>query len=468
MAEMELTDSTRPFRELHGDYVENAGQQISLREYLDYFEPLGSALARLPDGTGGPFVHHFTDSGGRTISSLGWVVSAKSKRFGGWKLWGMWSDRPMPAVAMPVFWSVLSDPARVSDWVGRANEDAERLLDPERGAEVLGELKPARLRDAAFREYLKAQLSRAYAVPLPHRHPIEIELTPKMLDLLPWLYLFGPVDPASARLQPNRFNGAGYQYILSDELPAVQDTEIAPAVESMVDAAAKSVASGWRMATELRARRERPRTKPMKPRERSDMRSAPSTTQPSSRTEKPAKPVQMAWGDVAALWKPLYHVAVLLLLGWIGWNVNLIRKAAVVKPPAPVTTEETTSTSAQEETTTTVAPVYEPDLSSTRVRRVAAALGARPPRGIRVSDALINEIRTGGTDAADKLARVAVEGFLRRNRCFQGTETIDGKFSTAEQRAIRNCATLQDERLMKDRTDPDPARAIAWLEELTK
>ena len=203
------------FRELHGDYVENTGQQISLREYLDYFEPLGSALARLPDGTGGPFVHHFTDSGGRAIGALGWVVSAKSKRFGGWTLWGTWTDRAMPAVALPLFWPVLADPARVSDWVARANDDAELLLDSERWEELLGELKTVRLRDAPFREYLKAALARAYAVPLPHRHPIEIELTPRMLDLLPWLWLLGPVDPATARLQPNRFNGAGYQYILA-------------------------------------------------------------------------------------------------------------------------------------------------------------------------------------------------------------------------------------------------------------
>jgi len=84
------------FHELHGDYVANTGQTINLREYLDYFEPLGSALSRLPDGSGGPFVHQFTDSGGRTIGSIGWVVSAASKRFGAWTLWGMWTDRPIP------------------------------------------------------------------------------------------------------------------------------------------------------------------------------------------------------------------------------------------------------------------------------------------------------------------------------------------------------------------------------------
>ena len=432
------------FHELHGDYVENAGQQINLREYLDYFEPLGSALARLPDGTGGPFVHHFTDSGGRTISALGWVVSAKSKRFGGWKLWGTWTDGPMPPVAIPLFWPVLSDPGRVSEWVGRANDDAERLLDGEQWTRLLGELKTNRLRDASFREYLKAELARAYAVPLPHRHPLEIDLTPKMVDLLPWIFLLGPVDPSAARLQPNRFNGAGYQYILSDELPVMSDAEIPPAIDSMVDAAAKNVGSGWRMANELRARRERPGAKPMKPRERKDMRSAPSSPAPST------KPVRVPWNEIALFLDVAWKSAALLLLAWIAWNVNVIRKAAVAPPPVTQT--------AVEETTTTVAPVYEPDLSPARLRRIAAALAARPPRGIRVSNSLANDI------TAEKLARVSVEVFLRRNGCLPGTEAVDGKVSTAEQLAIRNCALRQDERLMKDRTDPDAARAIEWLE----
>ena len=429
------------FRELHGDYVENAGQQISLREYLDYFEPLGSALARLPDGTGGPFVHHFTDGGGRTISALGWVVSAKSKRFGGWKLWGTWTDGPMPPVAIPLFWPVLSDPARVSDWVGRANEDSDRLLDGERWTEVLSGLKTTRLRDASFREYLKAELSRAYAVPLPHRAPIEIELTPKMLDLLPWIFLLGPVDPSVARLQPNRFNGPGYQYILSDDVPDAPDTAIAAEIEKVVDAAAKSVVSGWRLARELRARRERPQTKAMRPRERNEMRSAPSAPAPSRRA------VRVPWNEIAISLDAVWKIVVVVLLAWIAWNVHVIRKAT--SPPARAAVSPTLD----------VAPVYEPDLSPEGLRSIATRLASRPPRGVRVSDTLA----TGVT--AEKLSRAAVEVFLRRNGCLETTESVDGKFSTAEERAIRNCATLQDEGLMKDRTDPDPPRAIAWLEE---
>ena len=446
------------FRELHGDYVENAGQQLSLREYLDYFEPLGSALARLPDGSGGPFVHHFTDGGGRTISALGWVVSAKSKRFGGWKLWGAWTDQPLPAVALPLFWSVLSDPARTPDWIARANDDAELLLDRQRWSESLDALKPMRLRESAFREYLKAELARAYAVPLPHRHPIEIELTPQMLDLLPWIYILGPVDPGVARLQPNRFNGAGYQYILSDELPSLSDADIPREIESIVDAAAKSPGSGLRLANEFRARRERPpRTakpvKPVKPRERTEMRTSPPPPSP------PPTPVARSpRNEVFALVDLVWKIAVLLLLAWIGWNVHSMRKGSqpqAVPPAATATTEEPA-------TTETVAPVYEDDLSQTRVRRVAAALQANPPRNIRVSSAVLADV------TASELAHVAVEIFMRRNRCFTGTEAIDGKFSAAELRATRNCTSLQNEKLMKDRTEPDAARAIAWLEQTVR
>ena len=450
------------FRELQGDYVENAGQQINLREYLDYFEPLGSALARLPDGAGGPFIHHFKDGGGRTISALGWVVSAKSKRFGGWKLWGTWTDRAMPPVALPLFWSVLADPARVGDWIERANDDADRLLDADRWSEVLGDLKTNRLRDPAFREILKAELARAYAMPLPHRHPIEIDLTPKTLDLLPWIYLLGPVDPASARLQPNRFSGAGYQYILTDDVPPMSDAEIPREIDSIVDAAAKSIASGWQLANELRARRERPptrtkpATKPIRPRERNDMRSQPSTPSTSSTTSTTRPPTRLPWSEVLTIVDVAWKLAVLILLAWIAWNVNLIRKGAA-KPADPVTSTQETSSS--ETTTETVAPVYEPDLSSTRIRRIASALNTRAPRGIRVTAGTLTDVN------ADELARIAVEVFLRRNACHATTESVDGKLSAAEQRSIRNCALLQDQGLMKDRTEPDNARAIQWLED---
>ena len=40
------------FHPLRGDYVEKKGQVLNLSEYLDYFEPLGSALSRQPDGAG--------------------------------------------------------------------------------------------------------------------------------------------------------------------------------------------------------------------------------------------------------------------------------------------------------------------------------------------------------------------------------------------------------------------------------
>src|SRR5687767_7497105 len=95
------------FHELRGDYVENVGQVVAPREYLDYLEPLGSALSRRPDGVGGPFVYQFRGSGGRVVGAMGWVVSAAAKRYGGWNLWGVWTDGPIPALALPLCWPDL-------------------------------------------------------------------------------------------------------------------------------------------------------------------------------------------------------------------------------------------------------------------------------------------------------------------------------------------------------------------------
>ncbi|HEV7237668.1 MAG TPA: hypothetical protein VGQ36_00385 [Thermoanaerobaculia bacterium] len=460
MAETDPSDDAGPFRELHGEYVENAGQVLNLREYLDYFEPLGSALSRLPNGTGGPFLHHFTDSGGRTVGSLGWVVSAAAKRFGGWKLWGMWSNRTMPAVALPLFWPELSDPEQVSDWVGRANEDSARLLSSDRWPELLDEVTTTRLHESAFRDLLKAELERAYAVPPPHRHPIEVELTSWTLDLLPWLYLLGPVDPAAAQLQPNRFNGAGYQYILSDHVPPRADAEVRREIETMVDSAATDALAGWRMANELRVRRGRPkRVESHSPRR--EKRPVEVNDMGSQQKPKRVALWRSMWSEAVSLagavGKPLYRFAVLGLLAWIAINVHLIRKATVPQPPAA----STTTTSPNDPSP---APVFEAELTPERTRRIGAALASRPPRNIRVSDAVLSDIARGDTDASAKLSRVAIEIFLRTNGCFARTETVDGKFSTAEARAIRNCATLQDERLMTSGIEPDPSRAIEWLE----
>jgi hypothetical protein len=442
------------FHELHGDYVANAGQTINLREYLDYFEPLGSALSRLPDGTGGPFVHRFTDSGGRTIGSIGWVVSAASKRFGAWTLWGMWTDRAIPAVALPLFWSALADPSRTAELVRRANKDAERLVVPARWPDLLDEVKTLPLRDDALRESLRTELERAWAVPPPHQHSLEVELTPRTLDLLPFLYILGPVDPVAAQIQPSRFNGAGYQYILDEHhAPAPSGAALAFDVEELVDTAASDVVAGWRMASELRARRNRPKTakQPLPRTQPAETNEMPKTTR------KP--PITPAWrslvNDADAIWKPLYSIAMLALVAWIAFNVNLIRKATTAETPAAAVVSATAEPQPS--------PVPEDDVLPTRIPRLAAALSTQPLRGIRVGEAVLTDITQGGADADDKLGRVAIEIFLRRNACFPRTEAADGRFSTAEQRAIRTCAVLQNERLMSG-LQPDTARALDWLE----
>jgi hypothetical protein len=420
------------FHELRGDYVEKEGQQINLPGYLDYFEPLGSALSRLPDGSGGPFVYQFTAGGGRTIGSMGWVVSAASKRFGGWKLWGMWSERPIPAIALPLFWPALSDPSRVGEIVDRANGDAERLFDRGEWRKLAAKIDPARLRDRSFRELLKAELSRAHAA---QKQPIEVELSPQLLDLLPWLYVLGPVDPTKAQIQPSRFNGAGYQYIVGDWEP--RGTEVSRDVEAIVDAAASDVGRGWAMANELRASRSRPKPKP-KPK----TVPPPRTFEEEDSEMPPRKPPL----DVPALLTRVFQAAVLALLVWIALEVRVIRKNTVPRPepvePAP-------------------APISSPPPAAedpnARIRELARALKARPPQGIRLAAAAV-------IDDDETLSRAAVEIALRRNGCVSRAEAIDGKISAAEQRAIRACTALRTERLVGSTGQIDAARAIAWLE----
>ncbi|HEX9984470.1 MAG TPA: hypothetical protein VGF69_14510 [Thermoanaerobaculia bacterium] len=490
-------DAGAPFRELRGDYVENTGQVINLREYLDYFEPLGSALSRQPDATGGPFIHHFTPGGGRTIGSLGWVVSAASKRFGGWKLWGLWSGRTIPAIALPLYWPLLSDPSRVSELVDRANDDARLLLEPRRWPELFKKMPAKRLRDDEFRDSLKAELARAWAVPLPHRHPIEVELTPGTLELLPWLYLLGPVDPATAQLQPSRFNGPGYQYFLGEQhLPLHGDAKIPAEIDNLVDEAESNVLSASETAKELRERRGRPkrpepppsRTPKRRstshsddfPRETTTMPSGSSTT-PPSRARAATKPKPSAeapvWADetpslAQTIWTPIWQVAVLALLAWIAWNVHLMRKATVASPgDAPAVSSTASSSDIEPEPDAGAAPVTEtttrepePDLSRARLRRITTALAAKPPRGVRLSTATLDDIARGGTGAPDKLARVAIEVFLRRNGCLTTTDPIDARLTTTESRAIPRCRALEEAALMATATEPNTAKAINWLE----
>ncbi|MEA2465821.1 MAG: hypothetical protein QOJ98_3568 [Acidobacteriota bacterium] len=427
------------FRELRGDYVENAGQVVTPREYLDYLEPLGSALSRRPDGAGGPFVFQFRGSGGRVIGAMGWVVSAASKRYGGWNLWGVWTDGPIPALAFPLCWPELPDAQQLPALVRRANDDAEALQRRDAWPELLDAMPALRLHEEEFRTALKVELSRLYRSPYPDVRPIEIELEPAMLDLLPWLYLLGPVEPGTAQLLPSRFNGPGYQYIFTDAAPA--DVDVPDEIDNMVDTTAGDVLQGFRMAAALRERRARPRQKAIvsKPKPRSSESLEMRTTSTAQR--RPKSPATQAPPDdmVPTVLRAVRDVIIIALLSWIGFNVHQLRKSMTATVPAPVATA-----------TTEPEPVVP---AQTREERIAEALVARPPQGIRVEGS-----------ATRDLPRAAVELFLRRNNCFARTEPVDGKFSTAEQRAIRTCTALTTQRLMRSGVEPHPERTLDWLE----
>ena len=151
-------NGTPLFRELRGEYVDGAGQVVNLREYLDYFEPLGTALSRLPDGAGGPFLYQFSGGGGRLIGAMGWVVNASAKRYGAWKLWGLWANRPIPPLTLALLWPELPDSGRLSDLIDRANRHADRLL----RRDAFDEINTTRLHDERFRTLLKAHLTLAW------------------------------------------------------------------------------------------------------------------------------------------------------------------------------------------------------------------------------------------------------------------------------------------------------------------
>jgi hypothetical protein len=430
------------FRELRGDYVENTGQVVTPREYLDYLEPLGSALSRRPEGEGGPFVYQFKDSGGRVVGAMGWVVSAAAKRYGGWKLWGVWTDGPIPALALPLCWPELPDAQQLPALVRRANDDAEALQRRDSWPELLDGMPALRLHEDEFRTALKIELTRLYRIPYPDTRPMEVEVDPSMLDLLPWIYLLGPVEPGTAQLQPSRFNGAGYQYILSSSPPA--DGQILDAIDTMVDSAAGDVLQGFRMAAALRERRARPRTSKPKPRpsENLDMRTAPSP--PPSRRPKPAEAPPRSAPIETAL-RAVRDVIVIALLAWIGFEVHQLRR--VMTPAAAVATAAESQPTVSEPEPQPAAPTL------TREQRLAEALFAHPPQGIRVEAA-----------ATKDLPRAAIEIFLRRNACFARSEPVDGRFSTAEQKAIRNCSALTTQRLMRSGVEPHTERTLDWLE----
>ncbi len=438
-------DGTPLFRELRGEYVDGAGQVVNLREYLDFFEPLGTALTRLPDGTGGPFLYQFSGGGGRVIGALGWVVNASAKRYGAWKLWGLWADRPIPPLTLSLLWPELSDARNLPDLIERANGYADRLL---RRTDVLDEIQTRPLHDEPFRALLKAHITRAWRTRDRRERPIEVEVGDSTLDLLPWLHLLGPVDPELAQLQPNRFNGVGYQYILTTGAPAVPDDKIPKEVDAMVDAAAGDVLEAWERSVALRERGSRPRPRAVERRpqpETSEMRTSPS---PSS-SRKPAPKL-----EIAHMWRVLRDVIIIGLLAWIGLNLHLIRKSATAAAPAA----EVTTTTAEETTTSEPPPTPTP----TRAQRIARALSANPPRNIQIAPAVLNN------PSEEVLARAAIEIFLRRNACHARTEVVDGRFSTAEQRSIRNCAILTRERLMTTDLQPHSERALAWLEKLAQ
>lgn len=455
--------TTPRFHELRGDYVDGAGQVIAPREFLDYFEPLGSALSRLPDGVGGPFVHQFRLSN-RVVGALGWVVSAASKRFGGWNLWGVWTDGPIPPLALPLFWRDLSDRGRSADVLESANRQAGPLIRRASWPKILDRLDATPLHDEAFRTALKVNLSRLYRAKHHDDAPTEIDIDPAMLDLLPWIYLLGPVDPARALLKPSRFNGAGYQYILAEG--AKVEGGIDAVIDELVDATANDVLQGFKTATALRQERTRPAAsyvRPIKqrPMESDEMgsqttrQSKARSTESDSRATEPLVPAMLP-----LILRTARDLVIIALLVWIGFNVQQIRKngGTAAAPPTVVTN----------------APAREPDSlpatqaevpTPTREQQIGQTLMLKPPQGVRIDPAILNSIVSdAGPASTAALSRVSVEIFLRRNGCLPHADAVDGKFSAAEQRAIRACTALTSQRLMKTATEPNADRAIAWLE----
>jgi len=470
MAETEPPgDMTPPFHELRGDYVDGAGQVVTPREFLDYFEPLGSALSRLPDGAGGPFVHQFRLSN-RVVGAMGWVVSAASKRFGGWNLWGIWRDGPIPPLALPLFWRELSDRGRSADVLESANRQAATLMQRASSAKILDRLDATPLHDEAFRAALKVYLSRLHRAPRHDDTPTEIDIDPALLDLLPWIYLLGPVDPARALLKPSRFNGAGYQYILTEG--ATVDGGIDAVIDDLVDTMANDVLQGFTTATALRQERTRPApsyARPIKhrpvesdemgsqttPHRKTRSTSSDSGTTSHAVTAPPVVPVLLP-----LVLRSARDLIILALLAWIGFNVQQIRsdRGTATAPPTVVTN----------------APAKEPDAlpatqaevpTQTREQQIGQTLMLKPPQGVRIDPAILNSIVSDASPASTAaLSRVSVEIFLRRNGCLPHADAVDGKFSAAEQRAIRSCTALTSQRLMKSATEPNADRAIAWLE----
>jgi len=152
------------------------------------------------------------------------------------------------------------------------------------------------------------------------------------------------------------------------------------------------------------------------------------------------------------------QLVMIALLVWIGLNVRAIRKAV----ETPATATSTIDTADTDDTAPVPAPAPQPvqaekETPEGRLHRIAQALAAKPPQGIRVGAVVLDE-------STETLARAAVEVSLRLNGCFAKTEAIDGKLSAAEQKALRTCAELRDDRLVSGSGQIDAARAIAWLE----
>ncbi|HKO56138.1 MAG TPA: hypothetical protein VJ276_09685 [Thermoanaerobaculia bacterium] len=442
-----------PFRELRGEYVEKKGQVLNLSEYLDYFEPLGSALSRQPDGAGGPFVYQFRPGGGATVSSIGWVVSSAKIRYGGWRLWGMWSPRPIPPVALPLLWPRLARADQLPRMIDDLNHDASRLLDPPRWPDFLDGIDVRRLHEEPFRRELSIQLSKAYAA--AHGGAIEVEVALETLDVLPWLYLLGPVDPAAAQLQPGRFHGPGYQYILG-ALPA--EGEIDPDVEAIVEQTADDAVKGWEAARDYREDRTR-RVAPPPPRRAAPRPQAPrrmESAEMKNMRPKPA-PRPSPWSDVQRWLPTVLQVITLLLLGWLIYDVNRLRTELKSAPSAEIP---------EPAASVTTSPVITPPAPS-RMQRLRSGLAARPPVGVRIDPRAMDAIRGEDAAAQNAAAQLAVEILLRQNACVDRSSPADAKLSAAESRAARRCVPVQQRRLYRG-DELDTERALAWLERLVE
>lgn len=456
------------FNPLRATYA--GGQIVEPKDFYDAVNGIGTPLSSIPRGEG-PFLRNVP----RKKGALGWARGTPSARVASWSAVGVWCDGSIPFLAFPWLWNQLRSATDPSEIVETANQFAADLESPEDPSRVFSRLpKVDRPTLARLLHDLFVQKEQVGTT------TIKVDLSVDDLDLIPWIFLLGPLDPFDVQVLPFKWERDQYWYTLGDKI-SLPYADVQPmlrknldkSIETLLEEVEESPTNAWQRAIELRKNplrvtaiptveapaypnAQRPQSLESLPLDRDPL--AARTIVPQNETGLPPP-----WPIERIL---LVAIAISSLITvWMQYNARNALDQLVSRTSTDTNASAKTDTS----TTDTITPATDPTLHPRApLPNLAhtAAMGLLYESPVPIAkdarSAFDQAIAVRNAKDMTLISNAAVEVALREKQCVENTP-IDGMLDENERKEAAQCVAMKSERFFRGDGTADVRGRLQWL-----